>query len=353
MDYTVFPFGVKLSDLTLQYGESIMECGMKTSSDQGNACGAAGSRAGCWTCGMLSGNDPMLVRHIEEGKTKYQYLLEWKNLMLRMRNDIRFREVLPRQLFKKKLNVLKLERESSNYLSFFEEGDLSLRHRYESFKRASYEEYLPGAMTVMGRRILLEYLLFIQEETGYSLIQEDEIDAILNCWVEVDGISIKRDELNPREFDYDGELIFLPNKTINQKLTKNPHPVFYITVELNMSEDKLFEFLKERQQATGKSYFFFPSSLDFKKRQAVWNRASFVVCNRGIDNDLQAAEEVYKWLGWSYGSFTDRTHKAAINHLMLSAIGEALGKQEQSYGFISGEDLPEHQEGVFSIVNFE
>lgn len=36
---------------------------------------------------------------------------------------------------------------------------------------------------------------------------------------------------------------------------------------------------------------------------------------------------------------------------MLSAIGEALGKQEQSYGFISGEALPEHQEGVFSIVN--
>lgn len=60
------PYGVTTDELAVQYGEGIMECGMKTSSDQGNSCGGSGGRLGCWTCGMVSGNDPMLLRVCEK-----------------------------------------------------------------------------------------------------------------------------------------------------------------------------------------------------------------------------------------------------------------------------------------------
>lgn len=34
---------------------------------QGNACGAANSRSGCWTCLMMNGEDKMLTQLISEG----------------------------------------------------------------------------------------------------------------------------------------------------------------------------------------------------------------------------------------------------------------------------------------------
>jgi DNA sulfur modification protein DndC len=325
MDYTTFPFGVDFQELTVQYGESVMECGVKVSSEQGNACGSAGSRQGCWTCGMVSGQDPMLVRHIEEGKSKYQYLLDWKTLMLRMRNDIRFREVLPRQQFNKKLKELAEKRKKKQQVGLFELFDEhAYTDRYMTFQKAERDEYAPGAMTVEGRRILLEYLLYIQEQTNYQLIHEFEINAILDCWKELDGIIVKREDLQPKDFSYDGELIFLPDKKINKKLTTNPNPVFYVTIDMPMEEGELYEFFKERQQATGQSYFFFPATMDFKEHTIIYNSITFVVCKEGIQESLAAHNEVFRWLGWHYGSFTEKTKKAALKHLMLSAIGEGL-----------------------------
>ncbi|PGT83248.1 hypothetical protein COD11_13005 [Bacillus sp. AFS040349] len=357
MDYETFPFGVKLTDLTLQYGESIMECGMKTSSDQGNSCGAAGNRAGCWTCGMVSGQDPMLLRHIEEGKTDYKYLLDWKSLMLRMRNDIRYREVLPRQQFNKKLKELEQDRSQSNQMGLFELSENPYLDQYHSFKRATYDEYAPGALTVEGRRILLEYLLFIQEKTGYELIKDYEIDAILECWKDTDGISVNRQELKPTEFSYDGEVIFLPNKRINKKLTKNPNSVFYVDIDLKMEEGELFEFFKERQQATGKSYFFFPKTFEVKEKTMVWNQVSIVVCREGIEDSQQAHEAVYEWLGWVYGSFNEKTREAALKHLMLSAIGEGLlskieEDKKKAKSAVPKVEIPlvEHDNGQFSLA---
>lgn len=357
MDYETLPFGVKISDLTVQYGEAIMECGIKTSSDQGKACSAAGNRMGCWTCGMVSGKDPMLVRHIQEGKTKYQYLMDWKTLMLRMRNDIRYREVLPRQQFTKKLKELSQEREGTNQIGLFELVENPHLEYYNTFKRAIYDEYAPGGMTVQGRRILLEYLLFIQEQTGYQLIHEWEIEAILDCWKDTDGIVVARNELLHTEFSYDGELIFLPDKKVNKKLTQNPNPVFYVNIDLKMEEGELYEFLKERQQATGKSYFFFPNTFDIKEHTLVWNQVSFVVCSEGIITSLQAHEAVFEWLGWVYGSFTEKTHKAAINHLMLSAIGEGLlnklkEDKKKALSMIPKVEIPlvEQDNGQFSLA---
>jgi DNA sulfur modification protein DndC len=48
------------------------------------------------------------------------------------------------------------------------------------------------------------------------------------------------------------------------------------------------------------------------------------VCKEGIQESLEAHNEVFRWLGWHYGSFIEKTKKAALNHLMLSAISEGL-----------------------------
>jgi 3'-phosphoadenosine 5'-phosphosulfate sulfotransferase (PAPS reductase)/FAD synthetase len=355
LDRGKLPYGLDVQEMTIQYGEAMLECGIKTSkNEQGASCGSAGSRSGCWTCGLSKPDDPMLIQLIKDGKEDYVHLLEWKKLMLKMRNDIRFREVLPRQQFNKKLKGLEVKRQNQNQIGFLDEmEEYKYTHYFESFQRANYEEYAPGAMTVMGRRILLEYLLYIQEQTGYTLIKEHEIDAILQCWYEIDKITVKREDLSPAPFDYDGELVFLPNKEVNEKLTLNPNPVFYITIDLNMEEAVLFEFLKERQQVTGKSYFFFPSAQEFKEHKVVWNKSTFVVCGKGIETQLKAAEEIYKWLGWKFGSFTEKTKKVAINFLILSALREGWTEsQMKKYESLPAPDvmnLFEQSNGRFSL----
>jgi hypothetical protein len=45
-----------------------------------------------------------------------------------------------------------------------------------------------------------------------------------------------------------------------------------------------------------------------------------------ITTQTEAAEYVYKWLGWEYGFFTAETKAAAINFLILSALSEGLSK---------------------------
>jgi DNA sulfur modification protein DndC len=66
LERETLPFGVSVEELSAQYGEVILECGIKTSNEQGSACGTANGRLGCWTCGLVSGNDPMLLRYIAE-----------------------------------------------------------------------------------------------------------------------------------------------------------------------------------------------------------------------------------------------------------------------------------------------
>lgn len=340
------PFGITMEELTVQYGEGIMECGIKTSSDQGKYCGGSG-RQGCWTCGMVSGQDAMLLRHINEGKIKYRALLEWKNLMLAMRNDIRFREIIPRMQFKKKMK--EFEKKNSNQLLDIFELDESTKYvnHFETFQRVENTTYTPGGMTLEGRRILLEYLLKIQEDTNYELITEDEIQAILEAWQDTDGIIVKREELQPKEFQYDGPLVFLPNKCVNTAMTKTPNPVFKITIDLNMEEAKLYSFLKKRQHFTQRSFFFFPESNEFKNEKLVWHKVTFVVCSTNILTREQAAEEVYTWLGWAYGHFTEETKKAAIQNLMLSAIGEGLTNK---YMRLKESAMPEQ---VYDLINLD
>ena len=88
---------------------------------------------------------------------------------------------------------------------------------YIMFDRTEKGEYAPGGLTVEGRRMLLEYLLFTQQEMNTSLISEEEIEAVLQAWYETDGIRVYRDELVPVHHAYLGELVFKPDCTINEE----------------------------------------------------------------------------------------------------------------------------------------
>lgn len=337
-DFTL-PWGTTIDELSAQYGEGIMECGMKTSSDEGMSCGGSAGRLGCWTCGMVNGDDPMLKRYISEGKKEYQYLLDWKNLMLAMRNDIRYREIIPRQQFKRKMKELQEKQTAPlDLFSVMDEGNAE--NHFLSFKRVEYQDYAPGGMTVEGRKILLEYLLYIQETTGLSLISEQETQEVLNEWVDTDQIVISGEELIPRPFDYDGELVFLPNKTVNRSLTKTNNKIYYITIDVNKEEQEFYAYLKERQRITQKSYYFFPISQEFQKEKLVWNKAKFIVCGKGITEKIQAAEEIYKWLGWQYDSFTEESKQTAIQHLILSALDEGITARNKNKRMNAITDLP-------------
>lgn len=314
------PYGVTAEELAVQYGEGILECGIKTSSDQGNACGGQGGRLGCWTCGQISGNDPMLLRFIEEGHN-YQGLLEWKNLMLAMRNDIRYREVFPRQQYNRFFKTND-KPEQVDLFNIHEETKNS--NNFETYRRNKYETYSPGGMTFEGRRLLLEHLLYIQDRDCIPLISEEEIQDVLAAWEDTEGIHIQRSDVTPKRFDYDQPLIFLPDKTVNKKATKNKNKVFYITVELNKEDSEFYSFMKERQRVNQTSIFFFPGSQEFKDKKLVWNSATFVLCKKGISTQTEADELLYKWLGWHYGSFTKETFDAAINHIILSALSEGI-----------------------------
>jgi DNA sulfur modification protein DndC len=44
LDKGTLPYGVTVDELAVQYGDGILECGIKTSSEQGQSCGG---RLGC------------------------------------------------------------------------------------------------------------------------------------------------------------------------------------------------------------------------------------------------------------------------------------------------------------------
>lgn len=265
------------------------------------------------------------LRFIAEGHN-YEGLLEWKTLMLSMRNDIRYREVFPRQYY----NRINKQSSELEQVDLFDTDESTKADNYfKTYARALTDSYAPGGMTLEGRRLLLEHLLYIQERDGHSLISEEEIIAVLGAWEDTEGIRFERTEIMPKAMKFDGELVFLPNKTVNKKATKNPNEVFFITIELNKEEKELYTFLKNRQRVNQTSLFFFPDCTEFKDMKLVWNSVTFVVCKEGITTKSEAIEHVHQWLGWRYGSFTEETHKAAINYLILSALSEGLTERNQ------------------------
>lgn len=230
--------------------------------------------------------------------------------MLSMRNDIRYRETLSRPNYKA---MLKKNEEVEQIDLFNINETTKYTNQFETFKRIKQVNYSPGGLTFEGRKLLLEHLLFISERDNLVLISEDEIKAILDAWKDTEGISIQREEIRPKPFIYDGELVFLPNKTVNKLETKTTCSVFYINIDFNMEEAELYSFLKERQITNQSSIFFFPTSKEFSNEKLVWNQATFVVCKKAISTRLHACEYVYSWLGLGLWPIYRRNPKSSYS----------------------------------------
>jgi len=320
LDYQTLPYGVKTEKLLEHYDDQVLECGIKTSNNQGSACGGNGNRQGCWACAMMNGQDKMLLRYInQKGCDEYQHLLDWKNALISMRNDIRYREAIPRRRY----NTLMKESIIDGHL---------FDNDYETFQRADYPEYIPGGLTVEGRKLLLEYLLYVQQVTGFELISAEEVEWILEAWKDTDGIELHYSELNPKPFQYDGPLVFTKDKRVNKVETKTEYPVFYVTIDMKLEEQEFFKLIKRKQRKNTRSYYFFPEYQDFSNEQIVWNKATFVVCEKGVTSELEAYERIYEWLGWidkenPYQKVED--FNLACRYLMLSALREGLTTQYQ------------------------
>nr|WP_241767838.1 hypothetical protein [Bacillus anthracis] len=164
LDRGLLPFGVDVEEMSIQYGQAMFECGIKTGGkQQGNACGAANSRSGCWTCLMMNGEDKMLTQLISEGYTDYAYLQSWKSFLHSIRNDIRYRNVMNRRSLQ---TLLRNEnKRDSDLFSIHNHAE----YDYIMFDRTEKGDYAPGGLTVKGRRMLLEYLLFTQQEMNRNL----------------------------------------------------------------------------------------------------------------------------------------------------------------------------------------
>lgn len=351
MDLDTLPYGISVQELAAQYGESFLECGLQHNEQQDSSCGIAGSRSGCWVCPLAKAHDPMLAGLIEEGYDHYQYLLDWKKFTLRIRNDIRYRLPLRRQVFNKHmkiLNLLEQEKEQTNLFMFSEDEDF----HYETYDRANSTSYEPGAFTVTARRILLEYLLYIQEMTQEKLIGEDEVLAILGAWEE-EGFFVSRDELVPQVFLYDGPVEFSKDRQLNTKATRNPNPVFQIPIYLKMGESELIEFLKEREIMTGEFIHYFPDFEEHDEAKIVYNKATFIVCNEYVSTEAEALEYVTNYfLGQGFGSektSNDRSIKATANFLLIAAIREAMEYRKEQQKFFANVQVTEAGQLVLSF----
>ncbi|GAB6463071.1 hypothetical protein bcgnr5390_65280 [Bacillus luti] len=326
LDRGVLPFGVDVEEMSIQYGQAMFECGIKTGGkQQGNACGAANSRSGCWTCLMMNGEDKMLTQLISEGYTDYAYLQSWKSFLRSIRNDIRYRNVMNRRSLQ---TLLRNEnKEDSDLFSIQNHAE----YDYIMFDRTEKGDYAPGGLTVEGRRMLLEYLLFTQQKMNTSLISEEEIEAVLQAWYETDGIRVYRDELEPIHHAYLGELVFKPDCTINEEKTTSPFPVFFVEIDVHLGKQEIFRWMKERQKVTQQSFFFFPSNYSNDSAKLTWNKLTFVVSRFDITEARDAERIIRQWLGMEmYHEKAEAQHKKMIIQLFIQSIkNEQLFKPDE------------------------
>lgn len=296
-DYEVLPWGMPLSTLESFYPEGAFECGLKTDGQQ-SSCG--GGRNGCWTCTFVK-KDTMLEDEIQKGNQAAFYLYEYKKLLMEIRNDARYREATKRIEMRKTKKRLDERNNNPFQVTIFDTNILNdigvseqKQHNYESFNRANDTDYSTGSLTFDCRKLLLEHLLYLEQITGLKLIEHEEIQAIIDVWRE-EGYNIHR--VQPKEFIYDGAVVFDNKFNENMKETNNPNPQFWITREFSMGRDEVIEYITKRQKVTGKSYYYNLSHQDFGEEESfVYNTAVFLVCQAGITSEIDAGKLIDQWL---------------------------------------------------------
>lgn len=302
-----FPFGGKVSEMMKMYGKNGHECATTDQSGDGSSCGKMGSRTGCFTCPLAGKNDKMLNAMIEEGYTNYHYLQEWKNYMLDIRNDVRFRLPTQRQKFNSHQKNAEDLRDDFNLFSTdcIQDPSERRRHRYETFNRATFN-YAPGAFTIEARKRMLEFLLWIQERMGEELIEEEELQAIYQAWRE-DGYNIHPGDVSPARYKHGERLILLPDGTVNKKeTTVKSFPLFYVKVQTQYNNSEFVTYIQNKVRETHKSIHYLSRAVDYKEHQLAFNEYTFIVCTPFANNQQEAEHYVYSWLDWKESINSDQ-----------------------------------------------
>lgn len=145
------PWGGTHRDLVTLYRNAAGgECPLVTDKSEAPSCGTASSRFGCWTCTVVE-KDRSAEAFVEAGHGTLEPLLEMRDWLKLIRED----------------NSKRSPRRRNGSLNFVGDGRL-----------------IPGPFTLAARREILDRLLAVQEEVGFSLISQAEIDAIFRHWTE-------------------------------------------------------------------------------------------------------------------------------------------------------------------------
>lgn len=124
------------------------ECPLVTDKAEAPSCGTKSSRFGCWTCTVVE-KDRSAEAFVDAGHGNLEPLLEMRDWLKALREDNSRRSATRR----------------NGQLNFVGEGRL-----------------IPGPFTLAARREILERLLAVQDEVGFSLISDAEIEAIHRHW---------------------------------------------------------------------------------------------------------------------------------------------------------------------------
>ncbi|MCK2000195.1 phosphoadenosine phosphosulfate reductase family protein [[Brevibacterium] frigoritolerans] len=289
------PWGLPSIELWDMYSDGSGECPMTRGElTETKACGSSNSRNGCWVCLYSGKRDKMLETLISSGHSEVQYLSEWKAYLFDVTYDIRYREPLKRKEVKdnnKKIEQAKVE--TMDIFSFLEDDPMI--NRYNNFEKGEKTEYEPGGFTFEIRLKLLQKLLYTQKMVGYSLIENNELMAILKNWEE-EGYIFSDEDIKPFNHQYDGSLVLKKDGVINDKETTNPNKVFYVKVKLRQNEAEIKDLIKERQIKTSKSFYCFFDNKDIKKYYAAYNFLNFIVCQEEIKTQEAAEHLIFEWL---------------------------------------------------------
>lgn len=144
------PWGGSHRDLVQLYREAQGgECPLILSQDDAPSCGTNSSRFGCWTCTVVT-KDKSLQGFVDVGKTEFQPLLDFRDWLVEIRNDEKYRQYRRRN------------------------GQVTMKNG----------KLIPGPFTIEARQMIFERLMQVQDEFGEELISPAEIEFIKQTWAE-------------------------------------------------------------------------------------------------------------------------------------------------------------------------
>jgi len=126
------------------------ECPVVTQKTDVPSCGTTSSRFGCWTCTVVE-KDRSLEGFVESGFREFGPLLDFRDWLASIRNDKERRQA----------------RRRDGRVTITDGGT-----------------FVPGPFTLRTRAEILERLRALEEETGQSLVSEEEIGIIHELWAD-------------------------------------------------------------------------------------------------------------------------------------------------------------------------